>query len=552
MVSKKFHSTKRKGRRILVIVFCVLILGFVLQWGLQPFVKHQIEKRMNAIDQKYHFKIESLTLSVLTSTIELKAIEIQTDSLQKHNTDEKSFYVSGEIESLKISGISFLKILFKNDADADELNCSGINLIIETNKISEAESTTEEIVKPLLLSIPIHFNKITMGIQNINYIPKTASIKTNTVFLKNADLTAGEWKTKKNDTLLFGTIHDLNFNFEEAGIITKDSFYTFRISGIAYNDKDSTLKVDSVFLLPNYNEYDFGVKKGFETDRIHIASQDLELDKFQLKNYLDNKDIVASCISLNELHINIFRDKRIRNKNKKKLLIQDLLHKYPYLLTVDSLLVQDGSIEYKEHAEKANSPGKINFTKLKAALYNITNDTTVNKINDTLIVSAHALLMNKSKINVHLQFPLHSNNDKFLCNGNLDAMQAKYLNPMLEKNAFVYATSGTINSMRFNFTADINRSSGRMILLYDSLDIAIKNKGTDDTAAVKERLFSFLAKKFFIEKSNPSPHKPVREGIIAFERDSGRFIFNYCWKSILSGIKSSVGVKKNKQIGKRK
>lgn len=40
--------------------------------------------------------------------------------------------------------------------------------------------------------------------------------------------------------------------------------------------------------------------------------------------------------------------------------------------------------------------------------------------------------------------------------------------------------------------------------------------------------------------SNPVPKEAVREGIIDNPRDPERFIFNYCAKSILSGIKSSI------------
>jgi len=38
---------------------------------------------------------------------------------------------------------------------------------------------------------------------------------------------------------------------------------------------------------------------------------------------------------------------------------------------------------------------------------------------------------------------------------------------------------------------------------------------------------------------NPKPGKEVRVGIIDFERDPEKFIFNYWVKSLLSGIKSS-------------
>jgi hypothetical protein len=40
--------------------------------------------------------------------------------------------------------------------------------------------------------------------------------------------------------------------------------------------------------------------------------------------------------------------------------------------------------------------------------------------------------------------------------------------------------------------------------------------------------------------SNPIPGKEVRVGVIDYQRDPERFLFNYCFKSIMTGIKSSL------------
>jgi hypothetical protein len=71
------------------------------------------------------------------------------------------------------------------------------------------------------------------------------------------------------------------------------------------------------------------------------------------------------------------------------------------------------------------------------------------------------------------------------------------------------------------------------------LDITVKNKSTDDTTAFRERFVSFLANLKMID-SNPMPGKEVREGVIEYERDPERFLFHYCFRSILSGMESSL------------
>ncbi len=78
-----------------------------------------------------------------------------------------------------------------------------------------------------------------------------------------------------------------------------------------------------------------------------------------------------------------------------------------------------------------------------------------------------------------------------------------------------------------------------MNLLYHDLKIKVINRQTDETTGLKEQLMSFIANMVVIDE-NPKPGKEVREGIIDFERDPEKFVFNYWVQSILTGVKSSL------------
>ena len=92
-------------------------------------------------------------------------------------------------------------------------------------------------------------------------------------------------------------------------------------------------------------------------------------------------------------------------------------------------------------------------------------------------------LMDKAKMTLLLKGRLFDSHNTFSLNETLSGMEIKDLNPMLEKNAFIYAISGKIDKMNFSFTADNSRAFGKMILLYHGLDIAVKNKRADYTTA---------------------------------------------------------------------
>jgi hypothetical protein len=73
----------------------------------------------------------------------------------------------------------------------------------------------------------------------------------------------------------------------------------------------------------------------------------------------------------------------------------------------------------------------------------------------------------------------------------------------------------------------------------------LKDKQTHKTK-FKEDVLSFLVNRIIIKKDNPLKNKEVRVTNINYERNRQRFIFNYTWKSLLSGIKPAIGLPNKK------
>jgi hypothetical protein len=216
-----------------------------------------------------------------------------------------------------------------------------------------------------------------------------------------------------------------------------------------------------------------------------------------------------------------------------------MIYRYPGTLRIGLISLKKGNVIYAEHAEKANEPGIISFNEINAKIYNITNDPVYKIKNDTLKLTGSALLMGKGRMTILLKGRIFDTLNTFSLYGTLSNLEVNELNPILEKNAFIYATSGKIDSMNFSFMADNNKATGKLTMLYHGLDIAVKNKQTDDTIAFRERFISFIANIKVLD-ANPTNGKDVRVGIIYFTRDPERFLLHYCFRAILTGITSSL------------
>ena len=502
-----------------MVLFMLLAVIFVEPWAAK-----KIQSVFNENDEKYHLEIEKVHVSVFKSGIEFENVILISKPLNDSLTDLKI-----EIASIKFIGINLFKALFRKDIDVREVNIFNSHVI--------GKLPFQEKARPAKLS------SLNIRIKNLVFDRLVVDIKdrlTSRAFsLNDAVLKVYDLQVAKLDTLSNGIIKQFDFNAQQHVTVSADSMYTITSTGINYSATSNILAVDSFSVHPNYSNYEFTARHQFEIDRFEAGLSQILFHDFSANDFIRSGSLTSSFIEIGKLEMDIFRDKRKEFNHVNKPAFQDMIYNYPGKINIDSIGISGGNITYTEHAESANEPGIIRFNKLNALIFNITNDTIYKTEKAFIGFNAEAFLMGKAKMTVQMKGRLFDSQNAFAVNGNLSGIEVMELNPMLEKNAFIFATSGKIDAMNFNFTANNTKAAGQMNLRYEGLNIAVKNKRTDDTTAVKERVISVIA-NMKIMNSNPMPGEEVRQGIIDFERDPEKRFFSYCAKSILSGIKSSV------------
>ena len=122
-------------------------------------------------------------------------------------------------------------------------------------------------------------------------------------------------------------------------------------------------------------------------------------------------------------------------------------------------------------------------------------------------------------------------------------MNMTIINPMLKHIVFGEIISGQVNEFNFNARVNETASHGTLRFGYDDLKVQINNK---DSEKGKKGMITFLANTFIVKSANPS-NKKFRESEMYYERDKRKSIINFWWKTLLSGIKETMGVPKNEE-----
>ena len=215
--------------------------------------------------------------------------------------------------------------------------------------------------------------------------------------VKDAVLKIYDFLAEKQDTLFPRSIKLFDFEAKEFVSVSSGNMYTYKMTGTTYSVASNTLAIDSLYIHPNYTDYDFTSRYKFQTSRIEAVFANIYIHDFYQYGYFRSISLISSYIEIGKMDMNIFKDKRKEFRHFNKPAFQEILYTWPGTIRIDSIGLMNGDVTLTVHAEKANEPGSISFNKIIAKLYNITNDTVYKTENAFLGIKAEALLMGKGK-----------------------------------------------------------------------------------------------------------------------------------------------------------
>jgi hypothetical protein len=132
--------------------------------------------------------------------------------------------------------------------------------------------------------------------------------------------------------------------------------------------------------------------------------------------------------------------------------------------------------------------------------------------------------------------------DSLWWSGSVDTLDLRLLNPMLTRLLPASISHGMLSRVKIPLVAANDHTAvGSITLHYKDLYILLNPSRKGAFYRLENELLTDAANAF-IPDQNPALSGRTRRGIIYFERDTTKAIFNYLWKSSLSGIKSSVGI----------
>lgn len=487
-----------------------------------PFIDNLAEKKLKDLivqslkkDAKISCQIESLNIHWLSTSVELDKVSINANHARAMSTT---------INSIHLNGLSIVKWFKEHKLHFDNVRLDNLVIDYVTDKQKDTTKVkTDNKLHCLAETFEIHNAKINL-------------------FLEKDSSAFGAFTLEKLQIDSFIYANATKGKIDEllvTGIKTRTGNKLYEISTDTLNYKDEKRCVEFINtdIIPTCDAEEFFRRSKTQTDRI-VFKSDFCL---YLKKAVELSDSSINCrlVEFEQFSIQALRNKKYPPSTKDKKSVQRILHELPLNFNTDTLTIRNGSIKYIEIPESENRAGIINFTHLDADLFGFNTEAG----NSGLNVFAAADFQDANRLHINLFIPLNTDNVSFNCSGYMGPMPLEVTDSVVRNLTPVTIKSGQMDTLHFSFYADETAARGSMLFRFHDLKIELQNKENQTTTTSK--FLSELLHLLKLKEDNVTPGH-INEDVTAiyYKRNPDKFIFNYCWKAILSGMMPAVGADK--------
>lgn len=543
---------KKSAFRILFPVVLITIIAVVAflstSWYVNRYMRIRLQDEFSKQSYgEYILNIKALRLNILTQSVSFSGIRIQPVNI---NPEYASYEASSS--KLVLEGINVLGFLTGNKIKINSIKFKDPSITIIRGKMyhSNAADTTKKFslygfISQFAKSLTIQNFEITnFDFKLLNSKDEvTPAIHSSNNHFKIVRLFVGP---STDDMPGQFAADSIGLSMSRFAYVTADSLYTFDVASMQMSYRDSILQIDTVKMIPNFSKRSFGNVAGKQTDRFNISASKLLFIKIDLRNFFEYFSMISRRLEISGFSMSAFRDKNDQHKYAHPQSLQYLIKHVPAYLKIDTIQLKKSNIVYEEVAEGKKSSGRLSFNDISGNFTGLTNDSLLISLGRVMKFQAKCKLMNETQMFATYTFPLNTDHTSFKCSGFLTGMSIPVLNQMIAPLTGISIKKGIIDTLDFTFTGGENSSFGKMKLLYHDLRLEPVKTGEEDIR-FKDRLNLFIANAFIIKDSNPRRNKPARIANMHAERDKQKFMFNYTWKTIYSGIQETLGIPEKKK-----
>ena len=324
-----------------------------------------------------------------------------------------------------------------------------------------------------------------------------------------------------------------------------DSATTARVEGLVGSLSDSALVVRGVAYAP-VSDSAFARSQPYRRTLIKAAVGRIAVQGLDVGAMVLGEGWRARRVQLDSLRLDIFSDRR-RPPNPSRpprRTPQRWIADLDRSVSIDSVLVRDGEIVYREQRARHPQPGVMTFARLEAVAVNVRHFAGRRGAADPLTLHATAYLQNAGRLDAHFVAPLDAPTFAMTFGGTLGPMPATRFNAFIHETFPLRLAKGRVVEITFGATVANGVARGTVTPLYHDLTVEVTGRGSEGilgTGGVigdaARGIATFVGNETKLRSDNPddgasAPHIGTINHVFTPNETLPAFL----WKSIREGL----------------
>jgi hypothetical protein len=501
-------------------------------------------------DSTYSVKVGNIGISTADSSILAERIEI-TPQLNNEKLKNTRHIFDLYLPSVRFKGYNTNELYFDREMalDSIEVYRPQINMFTRAHLPAKDSLNIYEAVSREVNRLAVNKIIVKNGVFD-QVLPEGSTERP--LKIKGFSLELDKFELDSLPPLAAGRFiysNHLDLKIDDYAIPIRDSAYTLGVKTVRFSTRESSITMDSLSLTSNFEIKEFVNKNGYAIDHITLRTHRIKAENMDLFALADRQSVDILKLWVEGLKLKIDKDKRAPARpNKRPPLPVSFIRSLPFYLRIDSTFIPDGKVTYQEKVESLMDPGELVINQIDGVITQLTNDSTLMQPEreEYLGLEARAKLMNQGDLSFKVFYPLFDTTDRFTLTGKLDSMSMTSFNPLLEPGVSVSVKDGWAQEMTFRVRGDREACRGKMWFRYRNLKVEVFNeKETDAFTPTKKKrgLLSIFANTMVVHSKNPT-RRFLRVGKIEYDVDRSKAFIAHWVQSLLSGLKSSIGLEK--------
>jgi hypothetical protein len=212
-------------------------------------------------------------------------------------------------------------------------------------------------------------------------------------------------------------------------------------------------------------------------------------------------------------------------------------------VSVDSLVLREGEVVYREHHPGYAHPGVVTFAHVQATAVNLRHWDGRRTGGDAMTFTATSYLQKAGRLDVQFTVPLDAPRYNMAFRGTLGAMPATAFNDFVEEIYPWRIDKGQVATVKFAAKVQNGVASGMITPIYRDLKVEVTGSGATGilgaggvVGSAARGIASLGANVAKVNTNNPDdpdhPTKPPQTGVIHHVFTGQESLPGFVWKSI--------------------